>query len=198
MTNKRKTDKLNLIKIKTCRASKSIIKKVNRVTVSDPACKKLGGHYSVLKSKKLNKLKKSSILHISRREANCSKREAQGELLPPNWRDRQMQRITTSQSRSPGAEPREQNPPQEPCGSRKPALKLTNCWRLHEDHSESQKLQGNPVRGGGGAHIFVSCTQEIDQNLKMNIGGGGAGIPTCFWQEEGKGSILEYSSALCS
>lgn len=74
-------------------------------------------------------------------------------------------------------------------------LRLKNCWRLNEDHSEGQKLQRNLSHAGGSPRSCEFYLQEIDQVLTVNIGGK---IPTCFWQEEGKGTILQYTSAFCS
>lgn len=77
-------------------------KKKSGLTVSGSECKELiGQHFILTTSENLNEMKTSTTLLRLVREVR-----SQGKVLPPNWRDRQIQSITTSWVR----ETHKQNP----------------------------------------------------------------------------------------
>lgn len=114
---------------------------------------------------------------------------SQGRHCPQSWRDRQedTEKLTTYWSRNPGV----RTPTVTSPGVEKPALQLTNCWRLSVGTSQSKNLLGNQLQG---PHTFVSftsrcCTTSSQQLLEETF--------PVFWQREEE-SILKYAWPFCS
>ena len=62
----------------------------------------------------------------------------------------------------------------------KPELELKSCWSLNVDIRESKKLQGDPVPGD------LTTMGDLPRGTQPHSHG-----------ENGKGTILKYSRALC-